>query len=390
MLAPESSRILRDTSARTYLRRHAPPLPRPRLHQQPDLSSTRPPSPRPGHDVKRHPPTSLSSPPAEHPVTARHATALHRCHLSITRTRITSSSLLSLPSITLSTTTPCRPHCLAPSPCSTVHLTDPIFIGLSAASVPHGRAATALRLCRHGCRCGFASHTTASDSARCDASAACLDRWLPPHTHMHTRTPAHDAALPAACLGTMSPPTPQHAAASSVSLLRRPCVCASLHDRHSLGLGAANPQGHHTCGTAPPTPPRRQHHRPRATASETPPPLRLWRQHRRHCHRSSRPRPPPSLPCLQRRLGGGRRGGGSPTPCLSLKPPSPTPVATFSPQAVPPPPPLPLTKRDLLVLRHVQGAHVHGTSRTGTLGKPHRRSSSPRHASASPRHRHPR
>ena len=86
--------------------------------------------------------------------------------------------------------------------------------------------------------------------------------------------------------------------------------------------------------------------------------------------------------------GGG--GGGSPTPCLSLKPPSPTSVATFSLQAVPPPPPLPLTKRDLLVLRHVQGAHAHGTSRTGTLGKPHRRSSSPHHASASPRHHRPR
>ena len=78
------------------------------------------------------------------------------------------------------------------------------------------------------------------------------------------------------------------------------------------------------------------------------------------------------------------------TPCLSLTSPSPPSVATSSPQAVPPPPALPLTKQGLLVLRLVQGAHAHGTSRTGSLGKPHHRRSSPRHASASPRHRLPR
>ena len=128
-------------------------------------------------------------------------------------------------------------------------------------------------------------------------------------TCTQSRTPTPNAARPAAYLGTMSPPTSQHAAASSVSLLRRPRVRASLHDMHSLGLGAANPQGHHTCGMAPPTPSHRQQHHPRATASETPPPLRLWRLYRRHCHRFSRPRSPPFLPCLQRRLGGGRKGG---------------------------------------------------------------------------------
>ena len=120
--------------------------------------------------------------------------------------------------------------------------------------------------------------------------------------------------------------------------------------------------------------------------------------------------PPPPLPLTKRdllvlRLVQGARAHGtsrtgtlakphrrrsSPTPCLSLKPPSPTSVATSSPQAVPPPSALPLTKRGLLVLRLVQGAHAHGTSRTGTLAKPHHRRSSPRHASASPRHRLPR
>ena len=79
-------------------------------------------------------------------------------------------------------------------------------------------------------------------------TGGCLRTHTCTHTHTRRRTAGR-------CLGTMSPPTSQHAAASSASLLRCPRIRVSLHDMHSLGLGAVILQSHHTCGVTPPTPP---------------------------------------------------------------------------------------------------------------------------------------